>query len=169
MAHASYVPTDKAAVIVVPTARSLIRDPSLQAFWALRLGFTVAPIVAGLDKFFHWLIDWDQYVSPDIAGLFGGNAHAFMLVVGVVEIGAGIGVAIRPRIFSYVVSAWLLGIIANLLMIPGYYDIALRDLGLAIGALALGRLSATHDRGRPPKPRPAEGQAQPRDASSVLP
>lgn len=149
MAHASYVQTDKAGVVAVPTARALARDPSLQAFWALRVGFTVAPIVAGLDKFFHWLVDWDQYVSPSIANLVGGNAHAFMLVVGVVEIAAGIGVALRPRVFSYVVSAWLLGIIANLLMIPGYYDVALRDLGLAIGALALGRLSETHGRVRP--------------------
>jgi len=149
MAHASYVQASKAGVDVVPTMTALARDPSLQAFWALRVGFTVAPIVAGFDKFFHWLVDWDQYVSPGIAALVGGNAHAFMLVVGVVEIVAGIGVAIRPRIFSYVVSAWLLGIIANLLMIPGYYDIALRDLGLAIGALALGRLSETYARGRP--------------------
>jgi hypothetical protein len=74
-----------------------------------------------------------------------------MLVVGVIEIVAGIGVALRPRIFSYVVSAWLLGIIVNLLMIPGYYDVALRDLGLAIGALALGRLSETYGRGQSAK------------------
>jgi hypothetical protein len=148
MAHTSYAQAANAGAKAVSTTTSLARNPSLQAFWALRVGFTVAPILAGLDKFFHWLVDWDQYVAPGIANLFGGNAHALMLVVGVIEIVAGIGVAIRPRIFAYVVSAWLLGIIANLLMIPGYYDVALRDLGLAIGALALGRLSETYGRDR---------------------
>ncbi len=148
MAHASYVQSGNAGVDVASTATALAGNPALQAFWALRVGFTIAPIVAGVDKFLHWLVDWDQYVSPGISALVGGHAHAFMLVVGVVEIVAGIGVALRPRIFSYVVAAWLLGIIANLLMIPGYYDIALRDLGLAIGALALGRLSESYDRGR---------------------
>lgn len=146
MAHSSYAQAENAGVSAAPITASLARDPSLQAFWALRVGFTVAPILAGLDKFFHWLVDWDKYVAAGIADLVGGNAHSFMLVVGVIEVVAGIGVALRPRIFAYVVSAWLLGIIANLLMIPGYYDIALRDLGLAIGALALGRLSETYGR-----------------------
>lgn len=123
----------------------LALHPAEQAFWILRIGFTVAPIVAGLDKFFGVLVDWDKYLSPTVTNMIGaGNAHNFMLGVGVVEIVAGIGVAIAPRIFAYVVAAWLLGIIANLLSIPGYYDIALRDLGLALGALALGRLSAVH-------------------------
>jgi hypothetical protein len=151
MAHASYVEAKKARVGLAPTATTLARDPALQAFWALRVGFTIAPLVAGLDKFFYWLVDWDRYVAPEFAALVGGDAHASMLVVGVVEIVAGLGVALRPRIFSYVVAAWLLGIIASLLMIPGYYDIALRDLGLAIGAFALGRLSATYDRARFPE------------------
>jgi uncharacterized membrane protein YphA (DoxX/SURF4 family) len=115
--------------------------PVRQAFWILRIGFTVAPILAGLDKFFHVLVNWDQYLSPTVNNLLGGNGHAFMLVAGVIEIIAGIGVALRPRIFAYVVAAWLLGIIVNLLLVPGYYDIALRDLGLALGALALGQLS----------------------------
>jgi hypothetical protein len=119
-------------------------NPSLQAFWMLRVIFTVAPVLAGLDKFFHWLVDWDRYVAPFVNDVVGGRAHALMLGVGVVEIVAGIGVALRPRIFAYVVAAWLLGIVANLLLIPGYYDIALRDLGLAVGALALGRLSEVH-------------------------
>jgi hypothetical protein len=110
----------------------------------LRIIFTVAPVVFGIDKFFHWLVDWDRYVAPVVNDLVGGRAHALMLGVGVIEIVAGIGVALRPRIFAYVVSAWLLGIVANLLLIPGYYDIALRDLGLAVGALALGRLSEVH-------------------------
>jgi uncharacterized membrane protein YphA (DoxX/SURF4 family) len=148
MAQTSYAQAGTAAANVTPLTKALAGNPSLQAFWALRVGFTVAPIVAGLDKFFHVLVDWDQYVAPVVSNLVGGHAHAFMLVVGVIEIVAGIGVALRPRIFSYVVSAWLLGIIVNLLMIPGYYDVALRDLGLAIGALALGRLSETYGRGK---------------------
>lgn len=112
-----------------------------QAFQILRLGFTVAPIVAGLDKFFHLLVNWDQYLPAAVNNALGGNGHTFMLVVGVIEIVAGIGVFFKPKIFAYVVGVWLLLIIANLLMIPGYYDIALRDLGLSLGAFALARLS----------------------------
>lgn len=122
-------------------------EPGYQAYQILHIGFTVAPIVAGLDKFFGLLVDWDKYLSPVVTNIIGvGNAHTFMLGVGVIEIIAGIGVAIAPRIFAYVVAAWLIGIIVNLLSIPGYYDIALRDLGLALGALALGRLSEVHGR-----------------------
>jgi uncharacterized membrane protein YphA (DoxX/SURF4 family) len=128
----------------VVTARVAER-PVRQAFWILRFGFTVAPIVAGLDKFFHVLVDWDKYLAPSVNNLLGGNGHTFMLVAGVIEIIAGIGVLLRPRIFAYVVAAWLLGIIVNLLLIPGYFDVALRDLGLALGALALGRLSQAMD------------------------
>jgi hypothetical protein len=112
-----------------------------QAFQILRLGFTVAPILAGLDKFFDVMVDWDKYLSPMANNVLGGRGHQFMLVVGVIEIIAGIGVFLKPRVFAYIVAAWLLGIILNLLSIPGYYDIALRDLGLLLGALALGRLS----------------------------
>ena len=119
-------------------------SPSRQAFQILRFGFTVAPIVAGLDKFFGLLVNWDQYLPGVVNRLVGGHGHAFMQVAGVIEIAAGIGVAVRPRIFSYVVAAWLAAIIVNLLLIPGYYDVALRDLGLALAALALGRLSAEH-------------------------
>jgi len=116
-----------------------------QAYQILRLGFTVAPIIAGLDKFLHLLVDWDKYLPATVNNMLGGHGHEFMLVVGVIEVVAGIGVFLKPRIFAYVVSAWLLLIIVNLLMIPGYYDIALRDLGLSLGALALGRLSSTYD------------------------
>jgi hypothetical protein len=123
-----------------------VSAPGYQAYQILRLGFTVAPIVAGLDKFFHFLVNWDQYLPPLVNRLLGGHGHEFMLAVGVIEIIAGIGVAVKPKIFAYVVSAWLLLIIANLLLIPGYYDVALRDLGLALGALALPRLSAKFDR-----------------------
>jgi hypothetical protein len=120
--------------------------PSYQAFRILQFAFTVAPIVAGLDKFLHLLVDWDKYLPKVVNDLVGGQGHTFMLVVGVIEIAAGIGVALKPRVFSYVVAAWLGGIIINLLLIPGYFDIALRDLGLLLGALALGRLSAEHGR-----------------------
>jgi uncharacterized membrane protein YphA (DoxX/SURF4 family) len=112
-----------------------------QAFMILRFGFTVAPILAGLDKFFDLLVDWDKYLSPMANNVLGGHGHQFMMVVGVVEIVAGIGVALKPRVFAYIVAIWLLLIILNLLSIPGYYDVALRDLGLLLGALALGRLS----------------------------
>ncbi len=118
--------------------------PSYQAYRILHFGFTVAPILAGLDKFFHLLVDWDKYVPAFVNGLTGGHAHQLMLAVGVIEIVAGIGVALKPRLFSYVVAAWLWVIILNLLLIPGYFDIALRDFGLSLGALALGRLSAEY-------------------------
>lgn len=116
-------------------------NPSYQAFQILRIAFTVAPIVAGSDKFLHLLVNWDQYLPAFVNNMTGGRGHQLMLVAGVIEIVAGIGVFLKPKIFAYVVSGWLVLIIANLLLIPGYFDIALRDLGLALGALALGRLS----------------------------
>jgi hypothetical protein len=124
-----------------------LKGPVYQAYKLLHVGFTIAPIVAGLDKFFHVLVDWDAYLAPVANRALAGHSHAFMLMVGVIEIIAGVGVAIWPRIFSYVVAAWLLGIIVNLLLIPPsnplpHYDVALRDFGLFLGALALGRLSA---------------------------
>lgn len=121
-------------------------NPSYQAYQILRFGFTVAPIAMGLDKFFHFLVDWDKYLPPVVNNFTGGHGHQLMMAVGVIEVVAGIGVAFKPRIFAYIVSIWLILIIANLLLIPGYYDVALRDLGLALGALALGRLSQTFDR-----------------------
>src|SRR5262245_15748816 len=93
------------------TAAQVAEGPVRQAFWILRAGFTAAPILAGLDKFFHVMVDWDQYLAPTVNNLLGGHGHAFMLVAGVIEIVAGIGVLLRPRIFAYVVAAWLLGII----------------------------------------------------------
>jgi hypothetical protein len=122
--------------------RSAVRsEAGYQAYLALKVAFVVAPIAAGVDKFFHVLVDWDKYLPPVVNDLLGGSGHEFMLVVGVIEIIAGIGVFFKPKIFAYVVMAWLLAIIVNLLMIPGYYDVALRDLGLALGAFALARLS----------------------------
>lgn len=118
-----------------------VSSPGYQAFQILRTGFTVAPIVAGLDKFLHLLVNWDQYLPAFVNNLTGGHGHQLMLAVGVIEIVAGLGVAFKPRLFAYVVSAWLLLIVANLLMIPGYFDVALRDFGLSLAALALARLS----------------------------
>jgi len=123
----------------------VMHNPGYQAYQVLHAGFVVAPILAGLDKFFHLLTNWDQYLAPVVNRMLGGHGHQFMLVVGVIEIVAGIGVLVKPRIFAYVVAAWLLGIIVNLLLVPGFYDIALRDLGLCLGALALARLSVVYD------------------------
>jgi uncharacterized membrane protein YphA (DoxX/SURF4 family) len=123
-----------------------VSTPSYQAYQILRLGFAVAPILAGLDKFFHFLVNWDQYLPRSINNLAGGHGHDLMLAVGVIEIVAGLGVAFKPKIFAYVVAAWLALIIVNLLMIPGYFDVALRDFGLLLGALALARLSHEFDR-----------------------
>ena len=120
-------------------------EPAYQAFQILRVGFTVAPIVAGLDKFFNLLVNWEQYLPPFVINLVGGYGHELMLVVGVIEIIAGLGVFFKPKVFAYVVSAWLLLIVANLLMIPGYFDVAVRDFGLALAALALARLSGKFD------------------------
>ena len=121
-------------------------DYGKQAFQILRFGFTVAPILAGLDKFTHLLVNWDQYLPAFVNKMLGGHGHEFMYVVGVIEVVAGIGVAVKPKIFAYVVSAWIVLIIINLLMIPGYFDVALRDLGLAMAALALGRLSEEYSK-----------------------
>ncbi|MBV8709583.1 MAG: hypothetical protein JO028_20530 [Acidobacteriaceae bacterium] len=122
--------------------RTLLKDsPAYQAYWILHLAFVVAPVAAGLDKFFHLLANWDMYLAPIIARLSPIGGHGLMLLAGVIEIAAGILVAVRPRIGAYVVSAWLLMIVIDLLMIPGFFDIALRDFGLCLGALALARLS----------------------------
>jgi len=117
-----------------------------QAYQILHVGFVVAPIIAGLDKFFNLLVNWEQYLPSFINKIVGGHGHELMLVAGVIEIIAGLGVLFKPKFFAYVLSAWLLMIVVNLLMIPGYYDIALRDFGLALGALALARLSQEFDR-----------------------
>lgn len=116
--------------------------PLSQAYSILYLGFIALPMIAGIDKFFHYLVDWNIYVSPMLAGLAGGRVSAMMQAVGAVEICAGLLVALKPKIGGLVVAAWLWGIIGNLLLIPGYYDVALRDFGLSLGALALSRLSS---------------------------
>ncbi len=120
---------------------SELRDPTFQAFALLRTVFTVAPILFGLDKFFDILTDWNQYLAPWIDDIVPGSATTAMEIVGVIEVAAGVLVALAPRIGAYVVALWLLGIIVNLLSLPGYYDVALRDFGLFVAALALGRLA----------------------------
>ncbi len=125
----------------VATRPASFQDPAYQAFWLLRIGFVVAPILFGLDKFFDVLVDWERYLAPEINDLIPGNAHQAMLAIGVIEIVAGLVVAIRPRFGGYLVAAWLAGIIVNLLLIADYYDVALRDFGLLLAALTLARLA----------------------------
>src|SRR5215467_6623043 len=120
-------------------------DAAYQAFLLLRIAFTVAPILFGLDKFFNVLVDWEIYLAPWINDIVPGNASTAMHLVGVVEILAGIGVALKPRYGAYIVAAWLGGIIIDLLTYSGYYDIALRDFGLMLGALTLARLASVYD------------------------
>jgi uncharacterized membrane protein YphA (DoxX/SURF4 family) len=116
-------------------------DPAYQAFWTLRIGFSAAPILFGLDKFAHVLTNWDKYLAPRLDRIIPGTAHQAMLAVGVIEVLAGLLVLLAPRMGAYVVAAWLAGIILDLLLIPGYYDVALRDFSLMLGALALARLA----------------------------
>ena len=122
------------------------RDPRYQAFALMRLAFTVAPIAFGLDKFFNVMVDWPVYLAPWINDIVPGSGQDFMYFVGATEILAGIIVALKPRYGAYVVAAWLGGIVINLLTYSGYYDIALRDFGLMLGALSLGRLASVYDR-----------------------
>ncbi len=129
-----------------PLGRVLAADPSRQAYLLLRTAFTVAPIAFGLDKFAYVLTDWTKYLAPLIDRIVPGTATQDMWVVGVVEIVAGIVVAVRPRWGGLLVAAWLAGIIVDLLLLGGYYDVALRDVGLLAGALALSRLAVAHDR-----------------------
>jgi uncharacterized membrane protein YphA (DoxX/SURF4 family) len=129
--------TERDARAVVPVAA----NPGYQAFLILRLGFAVAPIVAGLDKFTNLLAEWTKYLAPVIPQTIGVSPEMFMRGVGVIEIAAGVLVAALPRYAAYIVAAWLAGIIVNLLILGAYLDVALRDFGLMLGALALGRLA----------------------------
>jgi hypothetical protein len=131
--------------IPIPKREALIRDPSAQAFMLLRIAFTVAPILFGLDKFAEVLTsDWTRYLSTEFNDILPGSAADAMHIVGVVEIAAGLLVAVVPRFGGLLVAAWLGGIILNLLLVGGYGDIALRDFGLLAGAVALSRLASAY-------------------------
>ena len=134
MPHRIDMPESRVAVVTR-------EDVGYQAFRILQVAFVLAPIIAGLDKFFGWLVNWDQYLAPSVAGMLPVAPHTFMLAVGVVEIVAGLIVAAKPYFGGYLVTLWLWGIIVNLLMARGFYDVALRDFGLSLGATALARLS----------------------------
>ena len=129
--------------VPVPASDALRRDPAAQAFMLLRIAFTVAPILFGLDKFAEVLTnDWTRYLAPEFNDLIPGSAQDAMYLVGAIEIVAGLVVLVAPRFGGLLVAAWLGGIIVSLLLVGGYGDIALRDFGLLIGALALARLAA---------------------------
>lgn len=139
------------------TAASVdLSDPGAQAFTLLRVGFTAAPILFGLDKFFEVMVDWSTYLWSGFDSIVPGSADDAMLLVGAIEIVAGVLVAVRPKIGGYVVTAWLAGIIVNLLAAGGFLDIALRDFGLLLGALTLARLAAVYG----PSARTAQGSGQ---------
>lgn len=121
-------------------------DCCYHAFRLLQIAFVAAPLLAGLDKFFYLLTNWSQYLSPWALKMVNNHDQGFMMAVGVVEIIAGIGMIFKPKIFSYIVALWLLAIIVNLLSTGHYFDIALRDLGLLIGAVALGSLSQKYEK-----------------------
>lgn len=129
--------------LAAPSGALNVDAAAYQAFWLLRIGFTVAPILFGIDKFFNWSVYWPQYLAPWVNEIIPGNGQDFMYVVGGVEIFAGLLVAFAPRIGAFVVAGWLAGIVINLLTTnaPQYYDIALRDFGLLLGALTLARLA----------------------------
>ncbi len=120
-------------------------DAAYQGYQILHWGFVALPVIAGLDKFAHLLTNWDTYLAPSIATVLGSYTHTFMLVAGAIEVVAGLVVALKPKIGAYVVAAWLAGIMINLLMGSNNGDIVLRDFGLFLGALALGRLATTYD------------------------
>jgi len=138
-----------AQIARTPAVGARTYDPAQQAYQILHWGFTALPILAGLDKFFHLLVDWDLYLAPAVAHILPISGATFMRAVGVIEIIAGLLVALKPRIGAYIVMLWLWGIIINLLLAHNYYDIALRDFGLSLGALALARLSAAPAPGEP--------------------
>ena len=123
------------------STRTDIDIPVFQSFWLLRIAFTVAPILFGADKFAHVMTNWDKYLAPEFVDLLNVQAHTLMYVVGAIEIVAGLVVLVRPRFGAYLVAAWLVGIIVNLAMIGGYYDVALRDFGLFLAALTLARIA----------------------------
>ena len=136
----------KSSSVLSPSGRTLASEPGRQAFLLLRTVFTVAPILFGLDKFTNLLTDWTMYLAPVATAVVPLPAQTIMYVVGAVEVAAGIAVAVRPRFGSMLAAVWLLGIIINLLILGNFFDVALRDFGLLVGALALNRLSPRNSR-----------------------
>ena len=135
--------------VPIPSARALRGDPVAQSFMLLRIAFTVAPIVFGLDKFAGVLTDdWTRYLAQPFNDVIPGSAADAMHIVGVIEVVAGLVVAAMPRFGGLLVAGWLGGIIVNLLIVGGYGDIAMRDFGLLLGALTLSRLATAYDGGR---------------------
>jgi hypothetical protein len=128
-----------------PSRSRLRTDPAYQAFALLRSAFVIAPVVFGVDKFANLLTDWEKYLAPAVTGLLPVPPQQTMYAVGLVEIAAGLLVAVHPRLGAAVVAAWLAGIVGNLLLLQGYYDVALRDVGLMLAAVALQRLSGRYD------------------------
>jgi uncharacterized membrane protein YphA (DoxX/SURF4 family) len=142
---ATAVATPGRARAIGPERELLKNAPAFQSFTLLRVGFAVLPIVMGADKFANVLVNWEKYLAPWIRNLSPLRATHTMHVVGVIEILAGVAVALKPRYAAYIVAAWLGGIIINLLSYSGYYDVALRDFGLLLGALTLARLASKYD------------------------
>jgi hypothetical protein len=131
----------------VSPVQETMKNPAFQAYQILHWGFFVAPLLAGLDKFFMKMADWTIYLWAPLGNLVGGP-HLFMKIVGAIEIVAGLLVAVKPKIGGYIVAFWLWGIIVNLLLAQDYYDVALRDFGLSLGALALARLASQFEHHR---------------------
>jgi len=129
-------PRDRREVLHANNERAL-----RPAYQILMFGYIVLPVVAGVDKFFHFLVDWNKYLAPQVVSRLPLSPRDFMHAVGVIEIAAGLLVALKPSVGGVVVALWLWGIIANLLIAHGWYDVALRDFGLSLGALALSRLA----------------------------
>ena len=120
-------------------------DPAYHAYLLLRIGFTVLPLLFGIDKYFNGLVYWPKYLAHWIAAIPPGTPQQIMYGVGAVEILAGLVVALKPRYGGYLVSLWLAGIVVNLFSYSGFYDIAMRDFGLMLAALTLARLAAVYD------------------------
>jgi hypothetical protein len=149
MSQASHYPTTADRSFAAPAA-GVTTTPAYQAFATLYTWYIVLPIVAGADKFFHLLCNWDMYLAPRVTEILDRtihmSGHTFMLIVGVIEIIAGVLVAFVPRVGAIVVGLWLIGIIVNLMLFPGFFDVAVRDFGLALGAFALAMLSRQFSR-----------------------
>ncbi|MFE5598374.1 hypothetical protein ACFQ8O_04170 [Streptomyces coelicoflavus] len=150
MAAPAHVPTRPPSLAA--GRRRALDEPAYGAYWLLRAGYVVLPVWMGIDKFVNALTDWPSYLAPWIVDVLPFSAQTAMYVVGAIEIVAGIAVAVRPRYAAYVVALWLTGIIVNLLTYSGFYDVALRDVGLLLGALALARLAAAYDPARSTRP-----------------